>query len=420
MAKYVGLLCLLVGMSMPSSAVWAQQPISWAPTLEQAQHLASQTNRLVLIHFWAPWCGACKRMESDVLAQPSVLARLNADYVPVKIDADHFPATARKYGITALPTTVILSPQGHMLDSIRGRLEADQYTMHLVRAVSTVRQREAAVYAQASAAPAGIPSRNTQPVSNAPSVGGRYAASYPQSQLAPAASPSQPYAAPSQFTGPYPASPQPPANAMNSTVPSATVPAIPSPAPVVASPIYASQSPPPNGQPINTPVNEQPMGPALSVQPSTSFPANPPTAQTTPPENMVATPVLPSGSPPLGLEGFCPVSLCEKQAWVPGDRRWGAIHRGRTYLFASPEEQRRFFTDPDRYAPAIAGNDVVLAVEQKQNVPGMRRHGVYCGNRVYLFASEDTLAKFARNPTLYTNQALEAIRPGSPPAPQIR
>jgi YHS domain-containing protein len=119
-------------------------------------------------------------------------------------------------------------------------------------------------------------------------------------------------------------------------------------------------------------------------------------------------------NPPVALDGYCPVVLSEQQQWTPGDRRWGAIHRGRTYLFAGPEEQRRFFTDPDRYAPAASGNDVILAIEQGQPVPGLREHGVFFGNRVYLFSSEATLEKFAGNPTQYANQAMSAFRTGAP------
>ena len=126
-----------------------------------------------------------------------------------------------------------------------------------------------------------------------------------------------------------------------------------------------------------------------------------------------ATPAI---NPPLGLDGYCPVVLSEKQQWVLGDRRFGAIHRGRTYLFAGAEEQRRFFTDPDRYAPAVSGNDVVLAAEQGQPVPGMREHGVFFGNRVYLFSSEATLEKFSRNPTLYANQTWGPSARGPTPA----
>ena len=57
---------------------------------------------------------------------------------------------------------------------------------------------------------------------------------------------------------------------------------------------------------------------------------------------------------PLGLYGFCPVSLSEKQQWVPGDHRFAAMHRGRTYLFAGPEQRRRFLADPDRYTSAVS------------------------------------------------------------------
>ncbi len=55
-------------------------------------------------------------------------------------------------------------------------------------------------------------------------------------------------------------------------------------------------------------------------------------------------------SAPLALDGFCPVTLAEKHQWARGNRRFGVIHRGRTYLFAGPDEQRRFMADPDRYA----------------------------------------------------------------------
>ena len=51
--------------------------------------------------------------------------------------------------------------------------------------------------------------------------------------------------------------------------------------------------------------------------------------------------------PSLVLEGYCPVTLTEKQQWVLGDHRWGATHRGSMYLFLGPEEQRRFLADPD-------------------------------------------------------------------------
>ena len=109
----------------------AQEAVHWEATLDSAQRLAGQTNRLVLIQFWAPWCAVCKRMEADVFSQPSVAADMAANYVAVKINADHFPATAQQYGVTALPTTVITTPQGQLLDTIVGRVETADYVARL-------------------------------------------------------------------------------------------------------------------------------------------------------------------------------------------------------------------------------------------------------------------------------------------------
>ncbi|MGQ9576786.1 MAG: hypothetical protein ACUVUC_15890 [Thermoguttaceae bacterium] len=123
---------------------------------------------------------------------------------------------------------------------------------------------------------------------------------------------------------------------------------------------------------------------------------------------------------PLGLDGYCPVQLLETDRWVRGDWRFRVIHRGRLYLFAGPEEARRFFADPDRYAPMLSGNDVVLAVDHSQLVPGMRRFGAYYGTvddrRVFLFASAATFQRFRQDPERYAAAAIEATANAAPRA----
>ena len=84
------------------------------------------------------------------------------------------------------------------------------------------------------------------------------------------------------------------------------------------------------------------------------------------------------------------------------------------------EEQRRFFSDPDRYAPIISGNDIVQAIEKGQTVPGMREHGVFFNNHIFLFADETSLQKFSSNPAFYAGQALEAIQANTHTAQQMR
>jgi YHS domain-containing protein len=117
------------------------------------------------------------------------------------------------------------------------------------------------------------------------------------------------------------------------------------------------------------------------------------------------------GSMPLGLEGYCPVTLAEKGVWTEGRAQWGVRHRGRTYLFAGPEQQQAFMASPDRYAPALSGDDPVAVVDQGKSLPGRRAYGVTYQSRMYLFSSSETRAQFAANPERYTAPVTLAERP---------
>ena len=448
MSKKTGLTVLAaVTFLLPLVGI-AQEPVHWEGTLENALRIAGRTDRLVVIHFWAPWCVYCKRLEAEVLTNADVTAELAADYVPVKINADFFPATAKQYGVTALPTTVIVSPQGQLIDSIRGWVKPSEYVARL-HSVAVRAKPSAALYVQippgaappaarpaamSDRSPTGLPPDRLAPAGGQASAqqpvaaGDAAAAAGPQ----PAAAPIQPaYGSPSPYGGQSPPpglvapgyvpQPQPPA---------ASPPLVPSNNPAAYGPPGASggDSPPvaSSGPPSGTPPASGPLaGPAPGAgpwsNPSAAGPAptQPPArdlagaAPTSPPAPNAAV-TIPPGNPPLGLDGYCPVSLVEKYHWVPGDRRFGAIHRGRTYLFVGAEEQRRFLADPDRYAPLFSGNDIVLAVDLGQIVPGMRQHGIFLspGGRVFLFASEETLAKFMREPKRYGEQAMASLRSG--------
>ena len=126
----------------------------------------------------------------------------------------------------------------------------------------------------------------------------------------------------------------------------------------------------------------------------------------------VATaPTAGSTEPPaLGLDGYCPVRLCENHAWVRGNRQYGVNHRGRLYLFAGPGEQQKFWQNPDRYTPVGGGEDQVAALDQGLRVAGKREFGMFLDNRVYLFSTEESLQRFKQNPNRYSIE-MQAGRP---------
>jgi len=72
----------------------------------------------VLVDFSATWCGPCKKLEP-------IVHEIAADYGPrlkvVKVDVDHAPGVAAKYGVLSIPTLMIFHG-GQVKDQVVGVL----------------------------------------------------------------------------------------------------------------------------------------------------------------------------------------------------------------------------------------------------------------------------------------------------------
>lgn len=98
---------------------------NWYTDLETAQKVAIASNKLILLDFWADWCGPCKRMDRDVWNKEDVKVILD-NYVPLRVDFDTKKRLVSQYGVRGIPYVVIMDANGKVLHNNLGYTDKNQ------------------------------------------------------------------------------------------------------------------------------------------------------------------------------------------------------------------------------------------------------------------------------------------------------
>ncbi len=89
--------------------------IGWTNWGPHAFERASREEKPILLAISAVWCHWCHVMDETTYSDTDVIARINGEYVPVRVDNDERPDINSRYNMGGWPTTAFLAPDGTTL-----------------------------------------------------------------------------------------------------------------------------------------------------------------------------------------------------------------------------------------------------------------------------------------------------------------
>lgn len=118
------MLFLLIGLGVESP--WAaSDKIEWH-SYESGMARSRFEKKRVFLYFHADWCGYCLEMDRKTFKDQAVIATLNRNFIPIRVDSDREKAAATLFRVKGLPDSWFLSENGEVIGHRPGFIPPDQ------------------------------------------------------------------------------------------------------------------------------------------------------------------------------------------------------------------------------------------------------------------------------------------------------
>ena len=123
---------LIAAVVLVTASSVSAESLKWSKDMKTAWKTAKEKEQPLLLFVSSANCAYCQRMKKQTLQDESIVKQVSEGFIAVKVDAKEDPELLKKLRVRLLPTTVILKPNGAVVESIRGFQTAEQLRKRLL------------------------------------------------------------------------------------------------------------------------------------------------------------------------------------------------------------------------------------------------------------------------------------------------
>ena len=98
-----------------------------------AAQKALEEGKPLMLKFSAVWCGSCRKLYNQVLAESSVNNKIRSEYVFTRLDhgRPEDQKVFEQFGVAAVPTIIVMNADGSGARALQNTLDTEQFLRQL-------------------------------------------------------------------------------------------------------------------------------------------------------------------------------------------------------------------------------------------------------------------------------------------------